>query len=55
MIGLLLKNSNVAFSRTHLMEVVWGNNTFTEDRTVDSHIRNIRDKLRKEGFPVDVH
>ncbi|KKB34489.1 response regulator transcription factor [Bacillus thermotolerans] len=55
LIGLLLKNPNTVFSRAYLIEVVWGNSAFTEDRTVDSHIRNIRDKLRKVSFPVDVH
>ncbi|KKB35155.1 response regulator transcription factor [Bacillus thermotolerans] len=55
LIGLLLENPNTVFSRAHLIDVVWGNHAFTEDRTVDSHIRNIRDKLRKAGFPADTH
>ncbi|MDQ0219993.1 response regulator transcription factor [Peribacillus cavernae] len=55
LIGLLLKNPNKVFSRAHLLETIWGNKTFTEDRTVDSHIRNIRDKLRKVDFPIDRH
>ncbi|OXS61553.1 hypothetical protein B1B00_08910 [Bacillus sp. DSM 27956] len=24
-------------------------------RTVDSHIRNLRDKLKKAGFPIEDH
>ncbi|KMY52516.1 XRE family transcriptional regulator [Bacillus sp. FJAT-27231] len=55
LLGLLLKNPNKVFSRTHLIEAVWGNNAITEDRTIDSHIRNIRDKLRQVNFPVDLH
>lgn len=55
LIGLLLKNPNKVFSRAHLIEYIWGNNAATEDRTVDSHIRNIRDKLRQVNFPVDSH
>ena len=35
-----------------LIERIWGLNTNTEDRTVDSHIRNLRDKLRKANFPM---
>ncbi|MBZ5752119.1 response regulator transcription factor [Metabacillus rhizolycopersici] len=52
-IGLLLKNPNKVFSRTNLLETVWGNNAFIEDRTIDSHVRNIREKLRQVNFPID--
>lgn len=50
---LLVKNPNKVFSRTHLLEVVWGYEAYTEDRTIDSHVRNIRDKLRQADFPID--
>ncbi|MEH6942548.1 response regulator transcription factor [Bacillus sp. JJ722] len=50
---LLVKNPNKVFSRSHLLEVVWGYEAFTEDRTIDSHVRNIRDKLRQADFPID--
>jgi DNA-binding response OmpR family regulator len=53
LLGLLLKNPNKVFSRAHLLETIWGNNVFTEDRTIDSHVRNIRDKLRQANFPID--
>lgn len=53
LIGLLLKNPNKVFSRSHLLEIIWGNNAYTEDRTIDSHVRNIRDKLRQANFPID--
>lgn len=55
MIGLLLKNQKVVFSREKLIELIWGFESETEGRTVDSHIRNIRDKCRKVGFPIDDH
>lgn len=55
LLGLLLKNPNKVFSRDHLLENIWGSGTFTEDRTVDSHVRNIRDKLRQVNFPVDLY
>lgn len=55
MIGLFLKNPNKIFSRSHLLERIWGDKSFTEDRTVDSHIRNVRDKLRQVNFPIDQH
>ena len=53
LIGLLLRNPNKVFSRSHLLEIIWGYNAYTEDRTIDSHVRNIREKLRKANFPVD--
>ncbi|WP_017755324.1 response regulator transcription factor [Calidifontibacillus oryziterrae] len=55
MLGLLLKNNRLVFSRERLIETVWGFDSNTEGRTIDSHIRNIRDKCRKAGFPIDSH
>lgn len=53
LIGLLLKNPNKVFSRSHLLESIWEYDASTEDRTIDSHVRNIRDKLRQANFPID--
>jgi DNA-binding response OmpR family regulator len=55
LIGLFLQNPNKVFTRDHLLSSVWGQLAETEDRTIDSHIRNIREKLRKAGFPIDNH
>lgn len=53
MLALLLDYQNKVFSREHLMNTVWGYNVTIDDRTIDSHVRNLREKLRKSGFPVD--
>ncbi len=53
LLGLFLQHPNKVFTREHLLTSVWGYSAATEDRTVDSHVRNIREKLRKAGFPVD--
>ena len=53
MLALLLAYQNKVFSREHLINTVWGYNCSIDDRTIDSHVRNLRDKLRKSGFPVD--
>ena len=53
LIGYLMKNPNRVFSREHLIELIWGHESETEGRTVDSHVRNLRDKMRKTGFPID--
>ncbi|MBD8067786.1 response regulator transcription factor [Bacillus sp. PS06] len=55
LIGLLLNNRNRVYSREQLIEQIWGYDTNTEVRTIDSHIRNIRDKLRQVDFPIDDH
>ncbi|HWO97458.1 MAG TPA: response regulator transcription factor [Bacillus sp. (in: firmicutes)] len=55
LIGLFLKNPGRVFTREDLLTMVWGFDTDIEDRTIDSHMRNLRDKLRKEGFPVENH
>ncbi|MFC3038725.1 response regulator transcription factor [Virgibacillus xinjiangensis] len=55
MLGLLMKNPDKVFSREQLLDAVWGINAETEGRTVDSHVRNMREKIRESGFPVDEH
>lgn len=53
MMSLFLNHQNKVFSREHLITTVWGFEVSTEDRTIDSHVRNLREKMRKAGFPVD--
>lgn len=55
LLGLLLKNPNRVYTREQLLSIIWGLEVETEDRTIDSHIRNIRDKLRNAGFPIYDH
>jgi DNA-binding response OmpR family regulator len=55
LIGFLLNNRNRVYSREQLIEKIWGFDTNTEGRTIDSHIRNIRDKLRQVDFPIEDH
>ncbi|WP_010647467.1 response regulator transcription factor [Oceanobacillus massiliensis] len=52
MIGVLMKNPERVFSRDQLIDLVWGINSETEGRTVDSHVRNVREKIRQVGFPI---
>lgn len=53
LLRVFLQNRNKVFTREHLLSSVWGYSVATEDRTIDSHVRNLREKLRKTGFPVD--
>lgn len=43
--SLLVKNKNVALSREHLLEKIWGYEYMGETRTIDTHIQKIRKKL----------
>ncbi|RDI45862.1 response regulator transcription factor [Falsibacillus pallidus] len=55
LLGLFLGNQDIVLSRDQLINNIWGFDSEIEDRTVDSHIRNIREKLRKVGFQIDEH
>lgn len=55
MMSLFLSNQNKVFTREHLITSIWGYDVSTEDRTIDSHVRNLREKLRKAGFQANDH
>ncbi len=55
MIGHFMRNPNQVFAREQLIDLIWGFDSETEGRTVDSHVRNMRDKIRQSGFPIDDH
>ena len=40
------------FSRDQLLELVWGYEYYGEERTVDAHIKKLRQKLEKVGAKV---
>ncbi|MEG0386245.1 MAG: response regulator transcription factor [Solibacillus sp.] len=52
-IKALISRPAKTFTREELMESGWAFDTYTDVRTVDSHIRNLREKLRNAGFPID--
>lgn len=53
MLGYFMRKPNQVFTREQLIELIWGYDSHTEVRTVDSHVRNMRDKIRQSGFPID--
>lgn len=55
MIGHLMRNSSKVFTRDQLIQLIWGFDSETEGRTIDSHVRNVREKIRQAGFPIDDH
>ena len=42
------------FSRTQLLDQVWGDHVFVEERTVDVHIRRLRKALHASGHDLHV-
>ena len=48
LIELLMKNSRRVYSRENLMNVVWGYSYTGDYRTVDVHIRRLREKLERQ-------
>lgn len=42
-------NPKRVFTREVLLDVLWGYNDYRDTRTVDSHIKNIRVKIREKG------
>ncbi|MCM3571259.1 response regulator transcription factor [Neobacillus mesonae] len=49
LLKILLENRGNVLSREQLVELIWGIEFTGEDRTVDSHIKNLRDKLKAAG------
>ena len=49
LLRLLMSHPNTAFEREQLYALVWGSDYFGESRTVDMHIRTLRQKLGTHG------
>jgi two-component system phosphate regulon response regulator PhoB len=47
LLKLFLQNPNKLMAREHILNHIWGRNTFVEDRTVDVHILRLRKALKK--------
>jgi len=43
----LAQNKNIALSRDKLLRDIWGYDFFGDDRTIDTHIKNLRNNLGK--------
>lgn len=49
LLRFLLEHSDRVFSRTQLLDHIWGRNAFLEERTVDVHILRLRKLLKPSG------
>lgn len=45
LLSFFMKNENIAFSRSQLLDKVWGYDFFGEERTVDTHVKMLRNNL----------
>ena len=43
----MIQNKNIALSRDKLLSDIWGYDFFGDDRTIDTHIKNLRSSLGK--------
>ena len=53
LLQLFLSHMGTAFTRDQLMEPVWGTDSCGESRTVDMHIRTLRQKLGAYGDHIE--
>ena len=53
MLLLLISNPGIVFTRAQLLDKIWGYQFDGESRTVDVHIRTLRQKLGKAGQYIE--
>lgn len=50
LLEVLIEHKGKVLTREQLVELIWGLEFMGEDRTVDSHIKNLREKLKVVGI-----
>ncbi len=54
LLKFFLSNQEKVFSRDNIQDAVWGGNVYLEERTIDVHIRRLRQALSSvEGTSID--
>ena len=48
----LLSNPDTIFTRDRLMDEIWGYDTESDDRTVDTHIKRLRERIKSDSFEI---
>jgi two-component system phosphate regulon response regulator PhoB len=44
-----MENPDRVYTRSQLLDYVWGQNVYVEERTVDVHVRRLRKALEESG------
>jgi two-component system phosphate regulon response regulator PhoB len=52
LLKILMAHPHRVFSRTRLLDLIWGEDVFVEERTVDVHVRRLRLLLAERGQNV---
>ena len=50
LLNLLASRPNKVFTREEILSGVWGNDVIVGDRTIDVHVRKIREKLETSSI-----
>jgi len=50
LLQFFLTHQERVYSRAQLLDLVWGNNVYIEERTIDVHIRRLRKVLAMNGY-----
>lgn len=50
LLAFFMSHPERAYTRTQMLDQVWGGNVYVEDRTIDVHIRRLRKVLEPYGF-----
>ena len=50
LLAFFMSHQERAYSRSQMLDQVWGGNVYVEDRTIDVHIRRLRKALEPFGF-----
>ncbi|MFU2097019.1 phosphate regulon transcriptional regulator PhoB [Pasteurella multocida] len=50
LLKFLMTHPEKVYTREQLLDCIWGNDIYVEDRTVDSYIRRLRKSLEQYGF-----
>ena len=54
LLHFLMSHPERAHSRPHLLDKVWGINSFLDERTVDAHVGRLRDALEETGCHLNI-
>jgi DNA-binding response OmpR family regulator len=54
LLSRMLKHDGQVYSREQLLDLEWGHDYDGDTRTVDVHIRNIREKLKQSGYQKEI-
>jgi DNA-binding response OmpR family regulator len=46
-VKVLIKNAGIVMTRNKLLNIIWGYESLAETRTLDMHIKSIREKFTK--------